>query len=142
MLCADLLYTRKDNTALKDMKNIYELYEAPDEDELLSDKRTAIARAAMYLKALADENEQYMDHYPPIAAGARSSKAVDLLEKTDQMHLTAPEPASEGKSLYDYARKLAGGMGRAYMGYSKAMHAMGESASVMEFRLFSHDRGQ
>ena len=47
-----------------------------------------------------------------------------------------PDGASGGGSYY-YAQRFAGGMGRAYIGYSEAMQLMGARAADMRFRRFS-----
>lgn len=53
------------------------------------------------------------------------------------MHLADPQGEPEDRGRYYYAQKFAGGMGRAYIGYSEAMYMMGDSAPEMYFRLFS-----
>ena len=53
------------------------------------------------------------------------------------MHQTDPKNEPEDEDRFYFARKFAEGMGRAYIGYSEAMNEMGESASDMDFRLFS-----
>lgn len=134
LLCTDLLYTRKNDADLKNADNIHDLFAALDEPGLLLDKTST---CTMYLQALVDCKHQYMDQYPPIEAETLSSEAVDSLEKIRKMHLTDPERVPVKGDKFYYSRKFAGGMGRAYIGYSEAMDMMGEKASEMDFRLFS-----
>ena len=129
-----MFYTRKNDADLKNADNIYDLFAALDEPGLLYDKAST---RTMYLQALVDCKQQYMDQYPPIETETLSSEAVDSLEKISKMHLTDPEHVPAKGDRFYYARKFAGGMGRAYIGYSEAMDMMGESASEMDFRLFS-----
>ena len=136
-LCADLLYTRKNDADLKNVQNIDSLYNVLGDSGLLLDKHSATSKICMYLQALIDEKQSYMDQYPPIKEGELSPIATDSLEKMRKMHLTDSEGDLEDESRFYYARKFAEGMGRAYIGYSEAMNEMGESASDMDFRLFS-----
>ncbi len=53
------------------------------------------------------------------------------------MHQTDPEGISEDSGWFPYARKFAEGMGNAYIGFSESMDVMEESASELDFRLFS-----
>lgn len=134
LLCTDLLYTRKDDAELKNADSINDLFDAFDDPGLLLDKSSS---CTMYLQALVDCKQQYMDQYPPIEAETLSPEAVDSLETIRKMHLTDPEYMPEKRDRFYYAKKFAGGMGRAYIGYSEAMDMMDESASEMDFRLFS-----
>ena len=64
-LCTDLLYTRKDDAGLKNVKSIHELYEALDSSGLLLDKQSDDLGICMYMQALIDGTQQYTDQYPP-----------------------------------------------------------------------------
>ena len=136
-LCADLLYTRKKDADLKNVQNIDDLYSVLGDSGLLLEKHSFTSKIGLYLQALIDEKQSYMDQYPPIKEGELSPIATDSLEKMRKMHLTDSEGDLEDESRFYYARKFAEGMGRAYIGYSEAMNEMGESASDMDFRLFS-----
>ena len=136
-LCADLLYTRKNDADLKNVQNIDDLYSVLGDRGLLLEKHSFTSKIGLYLQALIDEKQSYMDQYPPIKEGELSPIATDSLEKMRKMHLTDSEGDLEDESRFYYARKFAEGMGRAYIGYSEAMNEMGESASDMDFRLFS-----
>ena len=136
-LCADLLYTRKNDADLKNVQNIDSLYNVLGDSGLLLDKHSATSKICMYLQALIDEKQSYMDHFPPIKEGELSPIAADSIEKMRKMHQTDPKNEPEDEDQFYFARKFAEGMGRAYIGYSEAMNEMGESASDMDFRLFS-----
>ena len=136
LLCTDLLYTRKEDADLKDVDNIFELYKALEEGKLLYEKPDNFSKTTMYLQALTDAKQQYLAQYPSIKAGRLSAKAVQSLEALSKMHQADPGDGGDGIAYY-YAGKYAEGMGRAYIGFSEAMHAMGDVASEMDFRLFS-----
>lgn len=137
LVCNDFLFTRKQDDEMKAVQSLDELYEAlKDEDELLLDKDGRTTRICLYLYAMIDENQQYMDTYPPIEEGNLSPEALAALVQMKEMRLVNPEGA-DGSQLYYYATEFADGKGRAYIGFSETMSAMGESASEMDFRLFS-----
>ena len=92
LLCTDLLYTRVEDAELKNADSVNDLFDAMDEPGLLLDKTSS---STMYLQALVDCKQQYMDQYPPIEAETLSSEAVDSLEKIRKMHLTDPEYVPE-----------------------------------------------
>ena len=142
LLCTELLYTRKEDTALKDVQSIDELREALEDRELILEKMSALAQVCRYLQALMDENKQYMDHFPVIEKGKLSGTAADSLRKMRELYLPDPEGVSKESGWYPSARLFAGGRGRAYIGYSEAMDVMGEKASDMDFRLFSMTNGE
>lgn len=137
ILCTDLLYTRKGDIALKNVKNIGELYDALGDSGLLLDKESPIIQVAMYLQALVDETQRYTDHYPPIEEATLSPEALSSLEMISDMHQTDSESEPEDGEWYYYARRFSEDMGRAYIGYSESMDVMGDNASDMDFRLFS-----
>ena len=122
---------------MKNVQNIDSLYNVLGDSGLLLDKHSATSKICMYLQALIDEKQSYMDHFPPIKEGELSPIAADSIEKMRKMHQTDPKNEPEDEDRFYFARKFAEGMGRAYIGYSEAMNEMGESASDMDFRLFS-----
>ena len=134
LLCTELLYTRKNDVDLKNAYSIDDLFAGLDEPGLLLDETTS---SIMYLQALVDCKQQYMDQFPPIESETLSPEAVDSLEKMRKMRLADPEGVPVKGDRFYYAQKFAGGLGRAYIGYSEAMGMMGEGASEMDFRLFS-----
>ena len=119
---------------LKNAGSIDDLFAALDEPGLLLDKSSV---SILYLQALVDCKQQYMDQFTPIEAETLSPEAVDSLENIRKMHLTDTGAVPVEGDMFHYDQKFAGGMGRAYIGYSEAMDMMGESASEMDFRLFS-----
>ena len=137
LLCTDLLYTRKDDEDLREVQNIKELHDALGSSGLLMDKEEAAIKVVMYLQALVDEKQQYTDCYPPIEEGKLSSETIESLELIRDMHQSDDEDVPEDSGLYYSAGRFAEGMGRAYIGYSETLDVMGESASDMDFRLFS-----
>ena len=137
LLCADILYTRKGDTALKDVQSIDDLYDILGGDGLLTDKSSKIILICTYLQALIDETRGSVDAFPLVEEDSLSSGAVGSLEKMRDMRQIDPEAAPHSSDRFYYARKFAEGMGRAYIGYTEAMDVMGEAASDMDLRLFS-----
>ncbi len=137
LLCTDLLYTRKDDAGLKNVKSIHELYETLGSSGLLLDKQSAGLGICMYMQAQIDGTQQYTDHYPPIEEDTLDQEAIASLEEIRNMHQTDPEGIPEDSGWFPYARKFAEGMGDAYIGFSESMDVMEEGASEMDFRLFS-----
>ena len=141
ILCTDLLYTRKGDTELQDVQTMDELYSVLGTSGLLTDKRSDSIKVCMYLQALIDEAQNYMDSYPPIEEGKLSQRAVDSLAEMRDMRQTEPEGVPENSGWYYYAQRFAQGFGRANIGYSEAMDVMGGNESEMDFRLFSMTDG-
>lgn len=137
ILCADLLYTRKQDAGLKDVQDLDSLYDVLGDSGLLLDKSSLRSRVCMYLQAVIDENQQFTNQPLPIEEGNLSADAVGSLEEIRDMHQINPEGEPEDGGRYYYARRFAEGMGRAYIGYTEAMAVMGENVSEMDFRLFS-----
>ena len=137
ILCTELLYTRKDDEELQNVSNISELYDVLGNSGLLLDKESSASKVIMYLQALTDETQCYIDHYPPIEDGVLSQHAIAFLRMISEMRQTEDRDVSENYSMYSYARIFAQGMGRAYIGYSEAMDLMDKKVSEMDFRLFS-----
>ena len=137
LICADLLYTRKGDAELAEVRSIDGLYRALPDGGLLQDIADPIATVCLYLQALIDEEKHYTDRYPPIDAESLVPAAVDSIAKIDAMRLKNPEGIPKDGGGYYYAQRFAEGMGSAYIGYPEAMHLMGEAASEMDFRLFS-----
>ena len=137
ILCTDLLYTRKADDDLRNVQNIKELHDALGDSGLLPEKSSPAGRVVMYLQALVDEAQRYTGHYPAIEEGKLSSGAVASLELISDMYQADAEGMTEDSGRYYYARRFAEGTGKAYIGYSEAINVMGESASDMDFRLFS-----
>ena len=80
-LCTDLLYTRKKDADLKNVQNIDDLYSVLGDSGLLLEKHSFTSKIGLYLQALIDEKQSYMDQYPPIKEGELSPIATDSLEK-------------------------------------------------------------
>ena len=137
MLCTDLLYTRKDDAALKDVQTIADLYAVLEDGELLLEKSGPVTELGRYMHAVMDSQQCWTDSFPPLEEGYLSDEAVLSLERLDGMWEKEQQTQAEGPGLYRYARRFAEGFGRAYIGYTEAMSVMGSAALEMEFRLFS-----
>ena len=136
-LCTDMLYTRKGDTGFENVRSVDDLHDILGDDSLLTDKGSASSLVCLYLQALIDTEQRYMDQYPPVEEGKLSPEAISTMEKLRAMRQTDPEGVPEGSSRYYYARRFSEGLGRVYIGYSESMSEMGSSASDMDFRLIS-----
>ena len=140
LLCTDLLYTRKADKAMRNVQSIYDLSDVLGDEGLLMDNAAGIAMVGMYLQAFIDSTQTYMDSFPPFEAETLSQEAIESLREIESMLEFDPDNAPGGGGLYDNVQRFAEGMGDAYIGYSESMDIMGESASDMQFRLFSMTR--
>jgi len=141
LLCTELLYTRKADLALRDVQSIPDLSEALGDGGLLLDRDMGFLEVSLYLQALNDVAQCYMDAYPPIKAETLSPEAIDSLRKIEAKQKVDPSSAQGVGRLYDNAQRFAEGMGSAYIGYSESMEMMRDRASDMQFRLFSMTQG-
>ncbi len=141
-LCTDLLYTRKGDLPMQDVQSVDDLHTVLGDSGLLMDEDSDGVKVCLYLQALIDERQHYMESYPPVEEGKLSQGAINSLAKLRDMRQTDPEGVTEDSGWYPYAGRFAEGLGRAYIGYSEAMDVMGESAAEMDFRLFSMTGGE
>lgn len=151
LLCADFLYTRKDDTALSGITDVMTLYDilgdretqgvTPEENEgLLVDLSDAFfTKTVMYLDALMDEQQNYTDYNELPDTTNLSEKVLALLKimrrmgGEEQINFK-PEDDDE----FVRARWFAEGKGRALIAYSEAMSAMGDRVDEVTVRLFSY----
>ena len=142
MICTDLLFTRKTDEELKDVSTIPDLFRILGDDGLLMDKHSNRGKATLYLQALMDEKQRYMTRFPKMTDRTVSMKAAESVEQMLRMEIDGTEDRPEGDDLYPYAAKFAEGMGRAYIGFTETMSAMGDAPSELDFRLFSMMAGE
>lgn len=154
LLCADLLYTRKDDTALSGVSDIMTLYGIlgaretegviPEENEgLLIDLSDMLFMSAMYLDALMDEQQTYTDYSVLPETSDLSEQALEQLRAMWKMG--GAKQVSywpEDDDSYVRARWFAEGKGRAYIGYSEAMAVMGDAVNRVTVRLISYGAGE
>ena len=138
LLCADILYTRRSDNELKGIDRITTLTDTLGDSGLLLDKNGAITKICLYMQSLNDIEQEYLDSYPPIEEGSISEEAAGVLTEMAGCRQTEEKTEKQkSDNYYYYARRFAEGLGKAYIGYSEAMNAMGEDASEMDFRLLS-----
>ena len=137
LLCTELLYTRKDDKSLGNVQSIFDLSDALGDDGLLLEGDDEMVLAGLYLQALIDAAQRYMDTWPLPEGETLSQAATDSLERVVTMLEDDLNKTSGNGDGFDNARRFAEGVGSAYIGYSESMGLMGESASDMDFRLFS-----
>ena len=132
ILCTDLLYTRKGDPELENVRSLHDLYLhlQPEGGGLLTDKTSTSIQVCLYLQALTDENQSYMLHYPPVEEGMLTEAAAGSLTEMRDMRQTEPGGVPENSGWYYYAQRFADGMGRAYIGYSEALNGMGKRCPI------------
>ena len=135
-LCSALLFTRKDDAELDGVKNLDQLHDVLDGKELLTDDSEDGNTVCRYLQALNDENQRYMDTYPPLEKDSLQEGAVDALENIRDMRLVESEKQPVDNESYYYAQRFSQGLGRAYIGYSESLSLM-EDPSGVNFSMFS-----
>ena len=151
LLCTDFLYTRKDDTALCDVSDVTKLYDIlgdrkersviPKENEglLIDLSGGLLTKTMMYMDALMDERQEYTDYSELPETSNLSSNAlaqIDALWKMGGEKQVEYQP--DNNDTYIRARWFAEGKGRAYIGYSEAMAAMGDYADNVTIRRFSY----
>ena len=75
-LCTDFLFTCKSDTGMSEIKSIDGLYHALGDSGLLTDYRSDRTKVILYLQALIDEAQVYMDTYPKVEEGTLSERAA------------------------------------------------------------------
>ena len=153
MLCTEFLYTRKDDSVLSDVSDLPALYDVlgdrktrsviPEENEgLLINLSDTPTKTTMYLDALMDERQAYTDYSRLPSASALSAPVLERLE--DIWKMGGDEQVTywpDDNDAFVRARWFAEGKGRAYIGYSEAMNAMGQYADDVIIRRFSYAVG-
>lgn len=154
MLCTDFLYTRKDDSDLSGVSDLLTLYDVlgdrksrsviPEENEglLINLSDVLLTKSMMYLDALMDEQQVYTDYSQPPSVSELSAPVLERL--VDIWKMGGNEQVSywpEDNDAFVRARWFAEGKGRAYIGYSEAMNAMGEYADDVILRRFSYGTG-
>ena len=151
LLCADFLYTRSNDRELASVSDVMSLYGVlgdrktqsviPGENEglLINLSDTLLTKTVMYLDALTDERQGYSEYADlPDPAHLRGD-AVEHLRALWKMG--GEEQVTywpEDGDAYVRARWFTEGKGRAYIGYSEALAAMGDYADEVTLRLFSY----
>ena len=151
LLCADLLYTRKNDAPLSGVSDIVPLYNIlgdrktedviPGENEglLINLSDALLTKTMMYLDALMDEWQAYTDYSELPETTNLSDQALEQISALWKMG--GEKQVSywpEDNDAYIRARWFAEGKGRAYIGYAEAMDAMGNEAENVVIRPFSY----
>ncbi|AWP36989.1 thiamine pyridinylase [Heyndrickxia coagulans] len=146
ILCTNLLYTRKSDKSLKNVKNIPQLYNIigqrqtadiipPYKEGLLIDMSGGTTKACMYLEALIDLNHKYTDYDVLPDLNKINSNAVTSLKMLQAM--AGNEQANfwpDNDDAYIRAKWFENGNGRAFIGYSEAMSAMPNYVNQINFK--------
>ena len=148
-LCADFLFTRRDDAAMPEVDTIPELFEVlgtvgtedvpfQENDGLLVNLSTKSFLFTWYFQALADAEQADAADILPVDPDQLSREAYDSLAMIRKMAGLAqmtwkPENGDE----YARGESFAHGYGRAFIGPSENMGLMGDEAENMDLRLFS-----
>ena len=153
MLCTEFLYTRKDDSVLSDVSDLPALYNVlgdrktksviPEENEgLLINLSDTPTKTTMYLDSLMDEGQIYTDYS---RLPSTSDLSVPVLERLEDIWKMGGEEQvtywPDDNDAFVRARWFAEGKGRAYIGYSEAMNAMGQYVDEVIIRRFSYAVG-
>ena len=76
---------------MSEIKSIDGLYHALGDSGLLTDYRSDRTKVILYLQALIDEAQVYMDTYPKVEEGTLSERAVLSLAQIRDLRDTDPE---------------------------------------------------
>lgn len=151
LLCTDLLYTRKNDTALSGISDTLTLYDIlgdrktedviPEENEglLINLSGELFTKTVMYLDALMDEQQEYTDYSELPDTQSLSAEALERISVIWKMggeNQVSYWP--EDNDPFVRARWFADGKGRAYIGYAEAMSVMGDYAEDVDVRIFSY----
>lgn len=109
-LCTDFLFTCKSDTGMSEIKSIDGLYHALGDSGLLTDYRSDRTKVILYLQALIDEAQVYMDTYPKVEEGTLSERAVLSLAQIRDLRDTDPEGVVDKNDRYYYARRFSEGI--------------------------------
>lgn len=155
LLCADFLYTRKDDAGLSDVSDIDTLYKRMGDRQtksiipegmegLLIDLSDGFfAKTVIYLDALMDETQTYTE-YGKLPGTARLSDTV--LKRMRNIGKMGGEEqvtySPEDNDSFIRVRWFKDGKGRAYIGYSESLAAMGDYVDKVNLRLFSYGPGK
>ena len=88
------------------IKSIDGLYHALGDSGLLTDYRSDRTKVILYLQALIDEAQVYMDTYPKVEEGTLSERAVLSLAQIRDLRDTDPEGVVDKNDRYYYARSV------------------------------------
>ena len=152
LLCTDLLYTRKEDTELSGVRDIDTLYEKlgdrvkdterpANAEGLLADLSWEMTKTVMYMDAMCDSSGEYFGCEPVPDLDSISPEALEAVRRIRRMGgATQVNYVSEGGDSFERARWFAQDSGRAYIGFSESMSAMGSAAEDMELRTFSYTK--
>ena len=155
LLCADFLYTRKDDAGLSDVSDIDTLYKRMGDRQtksiipegmegLLIDLSDGFfAKTVIYLDALMDETQTYTEYGKLPETAHLSDTVLKRMRNIGKMGGEEQVTYSpEDNDSFIRARWFKDGKGRAYIGYSESLAAMGDYVDKVNLRLFSYGPGK
>ncbi|MDO4537413.1 MAG: thiamine pyridinylase [Coriobacteriales bacterium] len=147
LLCANVLCTRKGDSELNGVTNVAQLHEVlgdhtyeeviSSDKGLLMDLTGNTTKTLSYLQALMDYEQRYQTEFPALTGDTLSKKAEDSLLSLIAMGASWSDEGLEDAGPYHHAELFAKGAGRAYIGFSEALSAMGDYADNVDVRLIS-----
>jgi len=138
LLCTNILYGRKGDDDISDVQTIHELDEVMEEDTLLMSIPDHLSMAFWYLEVGVDLEQKYSewttlpdtDHLDPdIMETLRSLQKMSGMEQMTYV--------PEDRNSYIRGEWFADDFGRACIGFSEIMSAMGEAADDVTFHRIS-----
>ena len=149
LLCTNLLYTRAGDSELASVEHVGELCSLIDssaqaanpsstDEGLLLAIPDPMAVALWYMEVLTDLGQDFSGWITIPDADGLNPEAVEivqmLLSTADEPKADALPPDAADES---YEALFAAGYGRAFIGYSESMYAMGDAADSVVFHRFS-----
>ena len=145
LLCTNLLYAWEGDTELRDVKNVYELYELIGEADsgagLLVPLPDAVTLPLWYLEVKTDLDQSYSETFVYPDGEDLDPKAMEILNMIQEMADDASAAASDGARQTPRSARFADGCGRAFIGYSEDMYNMGGKEEKMVFHRLSLSEG-
>ena len=148
LLCTQILYTRKEDTALSEADSLADLYDVIGDREekteiygenegLLVDMTSGIMTISMYLDALCDISREYSTYETLPDPDDISDEALEAVRQLVRIGGIEQLQYDTGDEYYLRAQWFADGKGRAYIDYTEAMSVMPEMADDVVLRPFS-----
>ena len=154
LLCTNLLFAREGDDAVADVQNVRELYQLIGDcedlsippsagDTLLVDLSDSTMLMFLYLEVRTDVLQEYSEWVSVPEAGALEPDVLGIMLEVEAMggneQIVYITPDDDD---YIRAEWFADGSGRALIGYSENLSAMGDEAGNMTFHRISFSDGE
>ena len=147
LLCTNLLFSREGDDEIRNIRNIRELYDVigdsadtelppPEADDLLVGIPSVADLVFWYLETEIDLEQRFSEWVSVPDAGMLDPDIVAVLTAVRNM-AGVDQMTYSPQDSYIRGSWFAGGLGRALIGFSETMSAMGEAAGNVEFHRIS-----